>query len=742
MLHAHWRLLLCATLVACGVGGPAVAGPILVDGLAPDAYGHFDADQCRGCDPNHSLVGLCQNTCSVCQDMGRSTYAGDNSTTGCSQFDGNQSACEDAWSRTGQNVPVGCFYLTGTCYPCSGDNQQLGLCTNSCLPCGDPARTVFAGNSFPDSCRNYDGNQGTCETAYQLNSNGVPVTCFYAAGECHACNVGERIAEQCTNTCVACDDASRATFVNGFGDDGCQALFDDQPACESTWYLNGLVPAPCFYTPGTNLNEGGFRFIQDGFERIGPLVTNGKTLAVCLGCNGSTAVTGFEHGLGESTLAGLGWTNATINDPADIDAFFAGSGTPSVDDAGIVYMPSQQTDGPHFGIGPEQVEAVNARAAELKAFVDAGGGLFVHNQARLERGFEWLGTLVPGLTTRNANTCRDDLALTGPGAASFPSVTDPILQTLNDVSPGYFLGDPGGLAVLATDACRDVRCKDPGHTTLLGGPGSGFCEELAGDANACNAAWYLDVIGRAAPCSAETPSTCIGCGRNDLGEDGCPDDSCWRCDEPARTNFTGNSSTPGCEGLGADATACATAWQGAGEGINASCFFDGDAGFCRACNTENENLGLCTNTCEAAPETRALVLGPGQTAPPTTSTTTTTIPGTCDGPPAPTFESILCRLDALIALVTGSDDLGKTKKQLERASAKAREKTALAQDVVDDERKKGKNALKKARRKMISFNFRVRSRTGRNVIPQEKRDALDALGIPLQDDMKTLFKSL
>ena len=43
---------------------------------------------------------------------------------------------------------------------------------------------------------------------------------------------------------------------------------------------------------------------------------------------------------------------------------------------------------------------------------------------------------------------------------------------------------------------------------------------------------------------------------------------------------------------------------------------------------------------------------------------------------------------------------------------------------------------------MISFNFRVRSRTGRKIIPQEKRDALDALGKPLQDDMQTLFKSL
>jgi len=728
-------------LAAVGAGsGAAMAGPMLVDTLAPDAFGNFDGDQCRGCSADADLLGLCENTCSICQDAGRPTFAGDNATIGCSQFDGNQTACEDAWQRTEQGVPVACFYDGGNCLSCTADNQLLDFCENDCLPCADPARFVFAGGSFPDSCHNYDGNQAACVTAYHLGSNGVPVACFYEAGECLACNVGERIAERCVNTCVGCDDGSRTAFVNGFGDDGCRALYDDEAACESTWYLNGLLPAQCFYTGGTNLNEGGFLFIQDGFERVGPLVTNGKTLAVCLGCNGTTALLGFEHGLDESTLRGLGWTNATINDPAEIEAFFAGTGSPSIGDAGIVYMPSQETDGPHFGIGPEQVAVVNARTAELKAFVDGGGGLFVHNQARLERGFEWLATLVPGLTTRNGATCTEALGFTAAGGTSFPHVTGLILETLNDVSPGYFLGDAGPLAPLATDACRDLRCKDAAHTDFLGGPADGLCEALAGDAAACNAAWYFDVIDRPAVCSVESPGTCTSCGRNELGEDGC-DNTCPACDDPARTNFTGNSSSPGCEGLAADTAACAVAWQVAGDGLDTSCFFDADAGFCRACSTENENLGLCENTCEGAPETRAVVLGPGG-APPTTSTTTTTVPSACSGPPAPTFASILCRLDALIALVAGSDDLGKTKQQLTKASAKARDKTVQAESLVGEKRKKGKNALKKARRKMISFNFRVRSRTGRKIIPEAKRVALDALGIPLQDDMKALFKSL
>lgn len=735
----RWRHLGCAlfALVVFGTGVPAAAGPILVDTLAPDADGNFDADQCRGCSADNDVLGLCDNSCSVCRDAGRPTFAGDNATIGCAQFNGNQTACEDAWQRTGQGVPVACFYNGGNCLGCSADNELLDFCENDCLPCADPARVVFAGSSFPDTCHNYDGNEAACVTAYQLDTSGIPVSCFYEAGLCAACNVGPRIAEKCTNTCVDCDDSSRTTFVNGFGDDGCLALYDDQAACESTWYLNGLVPAQCFYTPGTNLNQGGFLFVQDGFDRVGPLVTNGKKLAVCLGCNGTTAVEGFVHGLGESTLGALGWTNATINEPADIDAFFAGTGTPSIDDAGIVYMPSQQTDGPHFGIGPEQVAAVNARKTELKAFVDGGGGLFVHNQARLVRGFEWLSTLVPGLTTRNGSTCTEALGFTAAGDTAFPNVTDPILQTMNDVSPGYFLGDPGSLATLATDACRDLTCKDTAHTTPLGGPDSNLCEALAGNAPACNAAWYLDRFGRPAVCSAETANTCIGCGRNELGEDPCPN-TCSACDDPARTSFLGDT---GCEGLGTDTVACATAWQIGGDGLSGSCFYDADAGFCRVCDTENENLGLCSNTCEAGPETRAVVLGPGGPTP-TSTTTTTTIPGACDGPPAPTFESIICRLEALIALVAASDDLGKTKTQLTKASAKAREKTVLAQSLVGGKAKKVKNALKKARRKMISFNFRVRSRAGQKQIPQAKRDALNALGLPLQDDMKTLFKSL
>jgi hypothetical protein len=732
---ARRSLLVFLLLVLATPFRATAAGPTLIDALAPDAFGTFDANLCRGCDANRALAGLCQNDCTICQDAGRTTFAGDNTTNGCSQFNGNQAACEDAWQRTEQNVPYSCFYQAGNCLPCLADSQLGTACTNTCLPCGDAARTTLAGGSFPDSCRAYDGNQATCQTAYQLSSNGVPVTCFYAAGECHACGVGERLANACTNTCVTCQNPARTTYVNGFGDDGCVALAENQSACESTWYLaDGFVPAQCFYYDGTEVNQGGFLFIQDSFDRVGPLVTNGKKVAVCIGCNDTTAVGGFEHGFDESTLPGLGWSRTTITELAAIDAFFAGTGTPKIGDAGMVYMPSQQTDTPHNGISQEQVAAVNARAIELAAFVAGGGGLIAHAQGRLELGFAWLDEVLPGMSSRNGNTCRDDLALTSAGVSRFPNVSDAILQTLNDDSPGYFLGDPGALEILAQDQCRDVTCKNPAHPNGLGGPDSVLCSTLAGDAAACNAAWYLDRNGRAAVCLAETPSTCIGCGRNEFGEDPCPND-CSGCDDASRTIFTGDLSSAGCEFLADDQASCAIAWQGSGDGLNASCFYDADAGFCRVCSTENENLGLCSNTCEPPPATRTVVLGPG-------GTTTTTVPGGCSGPDAPTFESIICRLERLVALVQAAQDLGTTKTQLTRASTKALDKTRTAQGLVGGKRKKVKNSLHKASRKIVSFNARVRSRNGQRKIPAATREALLGLGEPILTDMRTLLKSL
>ena len=77
-------------------------------------------------------------------------------------------------------------------------------------------------------------------------------------------------------------------------------------------------------------NQTGWLYIEDGFNTLGPNVSNGNTVAVCLGCNGSGASGGFESGFDLSNLPGLGWTRVTLTVVADITAFFDGSGVTNV----------------------------------------------------------------------------------------------------------------------------------------------------------------------------------------------------------------------------------------------------------------------------------------------------------------------------------------------------------------------------------------------------------------------------
>ncbi len=747
--------LLLLLALAFPVAAGAAPGPLIVDGLAPDANGFFDGDQCRGCSGDRQVQGLCTNECTSCKDATRTTAG----AGGCAQFTGNAAACVARFELTVDGMPIACSHHHGFCAPCAADQEVQGQCENTCTPCADANRTL-AGSWFPDACRAFDGNEAACDGKYVLvGFTSAPIPCFYAAGECHACDVGQRLAGECGNTCSTCEAPAHVTFLNEPADDGCLDRADEQPACESSWYFErGSVPSQCFFTPRSNENRNGFLFIQDGFDRLAPLVTNGNKIAVCLGCNGTTAVEGFEHGFDASTLPGLGWSREIITEYDAIPAFFADTISPSVLDAGIVYMPSQEDDSGHGGLVQEQLDAINDGAAALAAFVNGGGGIFAHTQLRLDHGFQWLSSILPQADARLSNTCVGEPQLTAPGAATFPSVPGMTFETLDNSSGGYFRGSFGPLVALAVNQCRDVDCKDPAHTNYVGGAhGNDACAQFGNDDAACDAAWHVDRIERPAPCSsAVDPNVCTSCGRTELGEDPCPN-TCFACDDPARTTFLEN----GCESLGTNVAACALAWQRA-DGLATSCYYDVPAGFCRACDSESQGLGYCaTNSCEAPAAVRAVVIGPAidgvttstvatttstttsTTTTTTTSTTTTSVPpGEC-GPRAATYESILCRLDLLIAMVRASDDLGRTKRSLEKLSVKARERTATSQGLVTGGKRKAiKNTLHKGSRKMVGFNFRVRSLVGRRVIGDATASALRALGEPLLDDMRTLLKTL
>ncbi len=127
-----------------------------------------------------------------------------------------------------------------------------------------------------------------------------------------------------------------------------------------------------------------------------------------------------------------------------------------------------------------------------------------------------------------------------------------------------------------------------------------------------------------------------------------------------------------------------------------------------------------------------------------TPTTTTTLPddGEC-GEPVATYESIDCRLDALIAQLEESDDLGKVKTALLRSSTAARDKKVAAENLDPSNTKKQKKLLKKAIRKMISYNFRIGSRNARRQITDAAlRADLDAQGDSILGDLRALMRSL
>lgn len=131
------------------------------------------------------------------------------------------------------------------------------------------------------------------------------------------------------------------------------------------------------------------------------------------------------------------------------------------------------------------------------------------------------------------------------------------------------------------------------------------------------------------------------------------------------------------------------------------------------------------------------------TTPSSSSTTTTTTLASGCGVRAATFASILCRLDALLATVDSAGDLGTTKTALRNGVATARSKTQAADDSVTAGRKKpASNALKKAARKLIDFDHRLRSLRSRKNIPADTRAALLADAGPILDDLKTLRKQL
>ncbi len=186
-------------------------------------------------------------------------------------------------------------------------------------------------------------------------------------------------------------------------------------------------------------NQDGWFFMQRALENLAPGVTTGNKKVTILGST-SSSLTAATSAFNNSSLAtSLGWIMEVVS-VANFASFFANAN----DDlgTGILMMDS----GANIGGGVSGASFV-PYATQIDEFLEAGGALF--SQAN---GYQWLSTLLPGLTiTSSQNT---GLALTAEGSAAFPGLNN------GDLSAGpwhNYFNNVGALPVLARS------------TTLVGG---------------------------------------------------------------------------------------------------------------------------------------------------------------------------------------------------------------------------------------------------------------------------------
>ena len=108
----------------------------------------------------------------------------------------------------------------------------------------------------------------------------------------------------------------------------------------------------------------------------------------------------------------------------------------------------------------------------------------------------------------------------------------------------------------------------------------------------------------------------------------------------------------------------------------------------------------------------------------------------------PTYASIDCRLDGLIASLGAAQDLGKLKKPLVKVATKARTKKQKAEGFATTKKKREKKLLKKAVKALSKFLRTVGSRAATKLLPPGTRQTLTAQTTPILADMKTLLGTL
>jgi hypothetical protein len=119
----------------------------------------------------------------------------------------------------------------------------------------------------------------------------------------------------------------------------------------------------------------------------------------------------------------------------------------------------------------------------------------------------------------------------------------------------------------------------------------------------------------------------------------------------------------------------------------------------------------------------------------TSSTTTTTLFGGCVA--GPSYDSILCRIDALVAFVQSAIDLGRVKGGVTSSAQKARRQCGKASQAGTG--KVVSNQLKKCAKTLDTFRHKLASHSARQIVPETTRAHLrDDVAAPIRTDVNTL----
>jgi hypothetical protein len=189
-------------------------------------------------------------------------------------------------------------------------------------------------------------------------------------------------------------------------------------------------------------NQDGWLYMEKALSNLGPAVIAGnpganKTLTVLGTTAGSQARNAITSAFNGSTLVGSGWSLS----------FQAANFVPTAANTGILYIPTVNLVS--GDLSSAQIAQVNANAAAINNFVNAGGGLFAQGEDGVG-AWGWLQAIIPGFgfVDLGGGGSGSPLSLTPAGTAAFPGLNN------GDLSSGpwhnYFTGNLGGLSILAT----------------------------------------------------------------------------------------------------------------------------------------------------------------------------------------------------------------------------------------------------------------------------------------------------